>query len=600
MRHYFLILALFSILFTCAQTTIQKENNNWVLLVDGKPFDVKGATFGYTNDLENYDEYFKDLQFLGVNAIRTWATGKNTLTLLNTAKKYNIKVMLGIWMRHGKPGMEADDSFNYLEDKEGKEKMYNDALKVVEKYKNHPALLTWGIGNEVYLNIATNEEKKEYSLLLESICKEIKKRDIKHPITSVEAWTFGLDWWQKYVPSIDIYGLNAYGAGANLLQSEMEKRNIDKPYVITEFGVTGEWDIKQQKNGVKTEPSDKEKYDAIVNGYKNWIQNKSKNLGVFNFHYSDGNTHMSPWLFTHHRGFKRPQYWAIRKAYTNQEPTNNIPKINQFTLSEGVHKSDSWIPIKLSVNDIENDSLNFDFFYNQRTGSRKRKDQINKLISRGNYKEGFQIQIPKENGAIKVYVNVNDTFNNVGIASTTILVEDEQAKNKKFLVPKKTLPFYVYKDGNEEDYSPSAYMGNYKDLEIDMHHKEEVHSGTSAIRIRYNETHNWYGFGLVDPPNDWGENLGGFDLTGATKFSFWAKASKKKIKATIGFGLIGKNKPYYDTAKKSKEIILTTKWKKYTIKLKKLDLSCIRSGLVIFSSAFRSHQDIFIDDVVFE
>ena len=56
---------------------------------------------------------------MGVNTIRTWATGKNTKKLLDVAEKYNIKVMLGIWMRHGKPGMEADDSFNYLEDKKG-------------------------------------------------------------------------------------------------------------------------------------------------------------------------------------------------------------------------------------------------------------------------------------------------------------------------------------------------------------------------------------------------------------------------------------------------------------------------------------------------
>ena len=37
--------------------------------------------------------------------------------------------MVGIWMRHGRPGMEDDDSFNYLEDKEGMEDMYKNAIK---------------------------------------------------------------------------------------------------------------------------------------------------------------------------------------------------------------------------------------------------------------------------------------------------------------------------------------------------------------------------------------------------------------------------------------------------------------------------------------
>ncbi len=125
--------------------------------------------------------------------------------------------------------------------------MYYDAIKTVETYKNHPAVLTWGVGNEVYLNTATDAEKEAYSKLLESICSKIKELDPNHPITSVEAWTFGLDWWQQFVPSIDIYGLNSYGPGASYLSNELKKRNIDKPYIITEFGVTGEWDIKEEK-----------------------------------------------------------------------------------------------------------------------------------------------------------------------------------------------------------------------------------------------------------------------------------------------------------------------------------------------------------------
>jgi hypothetical protein len=105
---------------------------------------------------------------------------------------------------------------------------------------------------------------------------------------------------------------------------------------------------------------------------------------------------------------------------------------------------------------------------------------------------------------------------------------------------------------------------------------------------------------MVDPANNWGDILGGYDISGATKFSFWAKANKKNVNATVGFGLIGSDKPYPDTAKKSIKVKLGTKWKKHTIKLKKLDLSCIRSGLTIFSQSYGSPQDIYIDDVVFE
>lgn len=597
---FLVILSLIMSIGVQAQTTVQKTNKGWSLSVDDNPFEIKGVTFGYDKDVENYDRYFKELQFLGVNTIRTWAAGENTKNLLDAAQTYGIKVMVGIWMRHGRPGMEDDDRFNYLEDAEGMEDMYVNAVKVVKQYKDHPAVLTWGIGNEVYLNIATGPEKEAYSKLLERICSRIKKLDPNHPITSVEAWTFGLEWWQKYVPSLDIYGLNSYGPGVSYLQGELDKRNIDKPYIITEFGVTGEWDIKQEKNGVKVEPSDQQKYKAIANGYPDWIQNKPSCLGVYVFHYSSGNDFLSPWLLMFHNGMYRPQYWAVREAYTGKKPLNYVPVIKKFELSESLAKSKTWISVSLEVNDVENDKLEVSFYYNQRTGSRKRRNQLLPLEFEGNISDGFKVMLPKEDGAVKVYVNVKDSYNNVGIASTGIIVKDKRVRKNKYLVPKAILPFYVYKENDELPYAASGYMGNHKAMSVDLNYRKEVHSGTTAIKIGYNEKGGWYGIAFQDPANDWGTILGGYDISGAKTFSFWAKANAWSVKATVGFGLIDKDKPFPDTAKKSIPIVIDKAWKKYTIKIKREDLSCIRSGFVLFSSSNGSPHEIYIDDIVFE
>ncbi len=588
--------------FLCnSQTTIKKQNDKWQILVNGKPFPIKGVTFGYDKDVTNYDAYFKELKFLGVNTIRTWASGKNTPKLLNAANANGFKVMLGIWMRHGRPGMEDDDSFNYLTNTKGKEDQYNNALNVVKKYKDHPDILTWGIGNEVYLNMSTDKEKVAYSKLLERICSDIKKIDKNYPITSVEAWTFGIDWWKKYVPSLDIYGINTYGAGANVLPKELSKKGVKKPYVITEFGVRGEWEIKNDKNGVKLEPTDKEKYDVIVTGYNKWIQPKKNCLGVYVFHYANDSRHMAPWLLTHFNYKKRPQYWAIRKAYTGKEPINNVPVIQQFTIKQKVYPSKTWIPVSLQAFDKENEELDVVFYYNQRTGSRIRKDQVLKLNQRGNLKEGFEIETPKIEGGIKVYATVSDSFGNVGIETTSISVIDEEAKNRKFLVPKVTLPFIVYEEGDKDlPYVPSGMMGNYKDVIVDTNYTDNQYRGNSCIKISYNTIDNWYGVGFVNPANDWGEILGGYDVSGAKKFSFWAKTNETGVEASVGFGLIGKDQKFYDTAKKEIKIKLTKKWKKYTIKTKNLDLTTIRSGFVLFSSANGYGHQIFIDDVIFE
>ena len=583
-----------------AQVTVEKQNGEWSLYVNNEPFEVKGATFGYDKDVANYDQYFEELKYLGVNTIRTWGTGENTPQLLDAADKQGIKVMLGIWMRHGRPGMEADDSFDYLTDEEGKQAMYDNAISIVKRYKDHPAILTWGIGNEVYLNMATDEEKLAYSQLLQKIGSEIKTLDPGHPITSVEAWIFGVDWWSEHVPSIDIYGLNVYGAGASVLVQELAKKGVDKPYVITEFGVRGEWEIEEDENGVKPEPSDQEKYETIVNGYRDWIRDEPQCLGVYVFHYSDDSRFLGPWLLTHFRGKRRPQYWAIREAYTGRTAEKEVPVITSLNLPEDTLSSGTWIPVEIAVKNKEQEALDVSFYYNQRTGSRVRRDQLLALNQRGSLAEGLEVQLPLEHGGIKIYAAVSDAANNVGIASSSISVIDKEKASRKYLVPSVSLPFKVYEDGGELPYAMSAYMGNYAAIEVDLNHTKHVHSGQSAIKIRYNSKNDWYGVGFVNPANDWGDILGGYDVSGAKTMSFWAKASYDQLKVTAGYGLIKEDKTYPDTSIKHRELMLTDQWTQYTIKIKKADLSCIRSGFVLFSAGEGLSHTIYIDDIVFE
>ncbi|MEL6557492.1 MAG: glycoside hydrolase family 2 TIM barrel-domain containing protein [Bacteroidota bacterium] len=597
------LLSLFTLYFfgsLSAQVTVEKVAEKWTFLVDGSPFEVNGATFGYDEDVANYEQYFKELKYLGVNTIRTWGTTEHTKKLLDAAATQDIKVMLGIWMRHGRPGMEADDSFDYLNDSAGKEAMYKNAIDIVNQYKEHPAILTWGVGNEVYLNIATDEEKFAYSQLLEKVCSQIKKTDPNHPVTSVEAWTFGLDWWPKYVPSIDVYGINTYGGGASILPEEFAKKGVDKPYVITEFGVTGEWDLKEDQNGVIPEPTDAEKYDVIVKGYNEWVKPKANCLGLYVFHYASDDKHMAPWLLTHFRGMTRPQYWAIREAYTGRLPENHVPDITTFQLTLNESESEKWIPVQLTVSDKENESLNVNFYYNHRKGSRIRKDQMLPINARGNLTDGFEIQLPRVSGGIKIYVAVHDIFKNVGIATTSIKVIDEEEAKQRFLLPKAELPFYVYQDNENLPYVMSAYMGNFKDLSVDLDHSETVKEGKTAIRISYQAKDNWYGIGFVDPANDWGEILGGYDIRGAKTLSFWAKSSYYNQRVKVGFGLIEKDKAFPDSAIKLREVMLTEKWKKYTIKIRKEDMSHIRSGFVLFTEGVGMSQQIFLDEIVFE
>lgn len=60
---FFLSLSFFNFKLT-AQVTTERINGKWVLSVAGKPFHTKGVTFGYDSDVNNYGQYFQDLNYL--------------------------------------------------------------------------------------------------------------------------------------------------------------------------------------------------------------------------------------------------------------------------------------------------------------------------------------------------------------------------------------------------------------------------------------------------------------------------------------------------------------------------------------------------------
>ena len=153
-------------------------------------------------------------------------------------------------------------------------------------------------------------------------------------------------------------------------------------------------------------------------------------------------------------------------------------------------------------------------------------------------------------------------------------------------------PFYVYEDAGSlnNHFAATGHMGDYTDLDIDLFYKQEPYSGPSCIKISYSSKksrgYKWAGLYWQDPSNNWGESFGGFDLSKATKLTFWAKGENggEVIKIFQIGGIVGK---YRDSGSKSiSPVILTKQWKQYTIDLKDMKeaamLTCKQVGCCLF------------------
>ncbi|MFA6350162.1 MAG: hypothetical protein WCY12_04475 [Candidatus Omnitrophota bacterium] len=139
-----------------------------------------------------------------------------------------------------------------------------------------------------------------------------------------------------------------------------------------------------------------------------------------------------------------------------------------------------------------------------------------------------------------------------------------------------SFPFYVYQDASAPDnhFFPTGYMGDFDDLRIDFHCKDNPYSGDTCIKITYRararQGTRWVGFYWQYPASNWGGALGGYDLSRAKRLTFWARGEKGKevINSFRVGGIMGQ---YRDTGRESiGPIKLSKEWLKYTIEFKNM------------------------------
>jgi len=169
--------------------------------------------------------------------------------------------------------------------------------------------------------------------------------------------------------------------------------------------------------------------------------------------------------------------------------------------------------------------------------------------------------------------------------------------------------FYVYKDRSspENNFFATGWMGDYKYLTLKDDCIRDAKTMDTCIKVIYNPENesgasNWAGVYWQNPRNNWGSEEGAFDLTGASKLTFWARGMQgREIISKFQIGGIAGGFPDSDM-KAHYNIKLTKDWKKYTIDLGDVDLSYISGGFCIILSRSDNLKGMtfFIDNIYYE
>ena len=184
---------------------VQKDEAGYQLLRDGRPYTIKGG---------GGRVYLESLKDAGGNSLRTW--GEDDLEpLLDRAHELGLSVTIGIWLGQERQGFNYNDAASVRREIEKSRGFFR-------RYRRHPALLMWGLGNEM----EGSGDNPVIWRTVNEIARIAKTEDPDHPTMTVIAEAGGrkLSQFMSLCPDVDVLGINSYGGLATLPKRARHRR----------------------------------------------------------------------------------------------------------------------------------------------------------------------------------------------------------------------------------------------------------------------------------------------------------------------------------------------------------------------------------------
>ena len=211
------------------------------ILVNGEPFVMNGIAYSPLSIGENWtgawrdrpDRYNVDFPLMaqaGINTVRLYAPILST-AMLDAAWANGLYVVPNFGVSPAQLGCP-----------EGRAFMQGQLEDMVTKWKDHPAVLFWLMGNEVNINLDGNDLCLDWYPQLDALAAAIKAIDTAHPVATSVA---GVDDIclagcsdDTSLPNLDIWGAQLY-QGCTFISAFNQYANYEdcaRPLVLTEFG----------------------------------------------------------------------------------------------------------------------------------------------------------------------------------------------------------------------------------------------------------------------------------------------------------------------------------------------------------------------------
>ena len=394
---------------------IEYQEGKWQLLVQNKPYFINGVV-GH--------KYLEKVKAYGGNSVRIGSKKEE----LDKVHDLGLTALVNLPFNAERYGFDFNDD-------EAVNHQIQKAVEIVEKTKDHPAVMMWAIGNEIDWIPGNKPYNPKLWDAINETAKAIKAIDPNHPVMTV----IGTSNMQKVVeivnqcPDLDLLGINTYGDIYSLSET-LKKYGWDKSYVIAEWGPDGYWEVPKTSWGAPYEQTGREKQECYENKYRKAIENASC-LGSYVFYWNNKQETTHTWFsMFDEKGRETPLPKLMKSLWTGERDENLPPvvdslNIDDFTRFEDIvleagslHEAIVW------SSDPDNDHLTYlweirsEAIYSSYAGQGEKEPKpIEGLIK--NQDKSIKFITPEEKGQYRLFVYVTDANNQFSTANLPFLVK---------------------------------------------------------------------------------------------------------------------------------------------------------------------------------
>lgn len=399
------------------KVTVITDDTGSRLIRDGKPYFVKGA--GGTAFMEKLAQY-------GGNSVRTWGTN-NGKQILDKAQSLGLTVTMGIDVARERHG------FNY-NDTAAVRKQLDRIRKQVLELKDHPALLMWGIGNELNLS-ASNPSVWD---AVNGISKMIHEVDPNHPTTTMLAGVNAKAIQEILVRTkdIDLLSVQTYGSLPKV-PDQIKANKWTKAYMVTEWGPTGHWESPVLPWKAAVEETSSQKAAVYKSRYEAAIQKDKNCVGSYVFLWGQKQERTPTWygLFTE-AGEESEVVDVMHYLWSGKWPANRAPHLASLTLDgkpmpEAIYLSRGQsYKIGTSVTDPDKDNITYRWELLPEStdlkegGDRESRPAPIEGLVTGNIPDSMFLKAPEKAGAYRLFLYASDGKNKVATGNLAFYVNE--------------------------------------------------------------------------------------------------------------------------------------------------------------------------------